>query len=244
MTVNWRDPGKGPPKAVRDYFAHKGLKPSFAWPDVWREEHSAAFTVAGVMEQDILETLRQAVGEAIDTGIAYEKWRREIRNVLADKGWLGRKTQVDPITGLTKDVKLDRPNRLAIIYDTNMRTARAAGRWDRITDSADALPYLLYVLGPSHVHREEHVTFANLVLPINDPFWRTHYPPNGYGCKCGVRQLSAREARKIGIGTTPDLPLRTWENPRTGARVQVPYGCDPGFDYNAGIDRLGGLRGY
>ena len=36
------------------------------------------------------------------------------------------------------------------------------------------------------VKRADHIPFYNLMLPADDPFWDTHYPPNGWGCKCSA----------------------------------------------------------
>lgn len=99
----------------------------------------------------------------------------------------------DPLTGETKSVQLGSDRRLRTIYDTNMRTARSAGQWDRIQRTKRAMPYLLYTLGPSREHRAEHLKWADLCLPVDDPFWQTHIGPNGWGCKCGVRQVSKYE---------------------------------------------------
>lgn len=87
-----------------------------------------------------------------------------------------------------------------------MRTARAAGQWERIQRTKDTHPSLLYQLGPSKEHRPEHVEWHGLLLHVDDPFWREHFPPNGWGCKCWVRQVSRREAARLeksGI-TAPD----------------------------------------
>jgi uncharacterized protein with gpF-like domain len=243
MTASATPRTKGPPKEVTDYWSAKGLKPSFNWADVWQEEHRAAFTVAGVMEQDILIDLRDSVAKAISEGQSYAKFRKQTTALLADKGWLGRKTQTDPITGETKDVNLGEPHRLATIFDTNVRTARAAGQWQRAQRTAAALPYMEYRIGPSRKHRPEHVTFDKLILPISHPFWNTHYPPNGYGCKCSARQISKFEATsKGGVSPTPAVPTVGWRNPRTGEELQVPLGVDPGFAFNPGKDRFGGLK--
>jgi hypothetical protein len=110
------------------------------------------------------------------------------------------------------------------------------------------------------------VGFHGLLLPVEDDFWKTHFPQNGYGCKCRVRQVSKREAQRLerdGIRspepeqelnpdtglptghlkqtsvpvrtTAPKLTTREWVNKRTGEVHQVPFGCDPGFDYNPGL---------
>jgi len=240
----WVSPQSGPlpPKEVLDYFKSKGMKPAFSYADVWREEHTVAFTVAGVMEKDLLVDLHKAVDEALREGLPFAEFRKKTTAVLADNGWLGRKTVIDPITKEEKEVDLGQPRRLKTIFDTNVRTARAAGQWARITRAAKYMPYLEYSLGPSRIHRPEHEMFDGLILQVDDKFWRTHMPPNGYGCRCRTRQLSETEAHRRGIGKSPELPMRTWENPRTGRQMQVPYGCDPGFDFNPGLERFGGLK--
>jgi len=171
-----------PPAEVLDFFEDRDLKPAFSWADVWKEEHAVAFTVAGVMEEDLLADMHGAVDECLREGLPFEVFRKKITPILADRGWLGRKTVVDPITAEEKEVDLGDPRRLAVIFDTNLRTARAAGQWARVTRVAKAMPYLEYRLGPSRVHRPEHEAFDGLILPVDHPFWKTHFPPNGFGC--------------------------------------------------------------
>jgi hypothetical protein len=93
--------------------------------------------------------------------------------------------------------KLGSPRRLKTIFRANLRTARAAGQWNRAERTKAALPYLLYELGPSREHREEHVAWHGTLLSIDDPWWNTHMPPNGWGCKCRVRQVSRGEAERL-----------------------------------------------
>lgn len=231
------------PESVIAFWRRKGLKPAFSWADVWKQEHLVAFTVAGLMEKDVLADMRAAVDRALAEGQSFEKFRKQTRAMLADAGWLQRKTVEDPITGEKKDVDLGQPHRLATIFDTNVRSARSAGQWGRIERTKDVLPYIEYMLGPSIKHREDHVPFAGTILPVGHPFWRTHWFPNGFGCKCHGRQITRAEAaRKGGVSPDPDVSPVEWTHPRTGARLMVPRGCDPGFDYNPGIDRLKGLR--
>ena len=241
--ANVRVDSKLPPAEVLRFFEDKGLKPAWSWADVWQQENRVAFTVAGLMEQDVLADMRDAVDECLRDGLPFTEFKKKITPILADKGWLARKSVVDPVTGAEKDVNLGEPQRLKTIFDTNLRTANAAGQWSRIERVKDALPYLKYGLGPSRVHRPEHQVFDGLILRVDDPFWRTHMPPNGFGCRCGVRQLTEREAQRYGgPSASPELPMRSWRNPRTGKELMVPYGCDPGFDHNPGMDRLGGLE--
>ncbi len=68
---------------------------------------------------------------------------------------------------------------------------------ERIQRTKSGLPYLLYQLGPAREHRPEHMAWHGLLLPVDDPFWHTHLPLNGWGCKCRVRQVSRAEHRRL-----------------------------------------------
>ncbi|WP_201341664.1 phage minor head protein [Abyssogena phaseoliformis symbiont] len=77
----------------------------------------------------------------------------------------------DSLTGKTKMAQLGLPRSLYTIYDTNKSTAYAAGQWQRIQQTKDSHPYLLYQLGPNAEHRPEHQSFSQLLLSVDDPFW-------------------------------------------------------------------------
>lgn len=194
-----------PPTEALDYWRAKGLKVGFDYRDVWREEHAASFTVAKMMELDLLGDVRASLDTALSEGQTYRAWAKALKPELAKRGWWGIDEREDPETGEMREVELGSPRRLRTIYRTNLRTARAAGQWRRIERRADTHPYLLYSLGPSRTHRPEHVRYHGLLLPWSDPFWATHYPPNGWGCKCRVRQVSKREADRLVKGGVPDL---------------------------------------
>ena len=43
------------------------------------------------------------------------------------------------------------------------------------------------LIGDDHV-RDEHRVLDGVIRPLKDDFWKTHYPPNGWGCRCTVLQ--------------------------------------------------------
>ncbi len=235
---------RGAPPEVTRYFRNKRLKPSFDWRDVEPEEHAIAFTAAKAMNLDVLEALQGAIQTAIDEGIPFEQFQKELRPRLRKLGWWGVKEQVDPVTGEARKVQLGSPRRLKTIYRANMRSARAAGQWDRIQRTKRALPYLMYLLGPSERHRPHHEAKAGLVLPVDDPFWQSWYPPNGWGCKCHVRQITRREAERVGVSDSPDVPMREVINRRTGEIKTIPSGIDPGWERNPGEHRAATMRAH
>jgi len=189
-------PGPAPKEAL-SYFRNKGLKVSFDYRDVWREEHAHAFTVAKAMQLDVLESIRGAVDQALAEGQTLRDFRKGLTPTLQRLGWWGRQEMVDPATGEIVDARLGSPRRLKTIYTANLRTARAAGQWERAQRTKAARPYLLRTLGPSRRHRPEHAAWHGVLLPIDDPWWKVHMPPDGWGCKCRVRQVSEAEAGRL-----------------------------------------------
>ncbi|WP_254591800.1 phage minor head protein [Candidatus Williamhamiltonella defendens] len=223
-----------PPKEALAYLRAKGYKIAWDYRDLSKEEHVRAFTVAKAMTQELLMEIRQAVDAALAEGKTFKQFQDELEPLLGKRGWLGKVLMEDGAM-----VELGTPRRLKIIYDTHMRTARAAGQWVRIERNKAALPYLRYGLGPSREHRLQHVQWEGLILPVDAPFWDTHLPPNGWGCRCRVRQMTERQAsQRGGVSEAPEQKTTLWENRRTGKVEEVPVGIDPGWNVHPGKARL------
>ncbi len=230
------------PKEALDWFKRKGIEPSFDYRDVWRQEHGNAFTVAKMLNADLLTDVKAMVEQAIEEGQTFEQFRDVLKPLLVKSGWWGIQEMVDPLSGDSKPVQLGSEGRLKTIYKTNMRTARAAGQWERIERTKRAMPYLLYQLGPSMEHRVDHASWKDTLLPVDDAWWQNHMPPNGWGCNCWVRQVSRVEAEKLiaeGNVTTdaPNGGTKQWVNKRTGEVEVLPEGIEPGWNYNPGKTR-------
>jgi len=206
------------------FFRDKVSLPTKRWDDLWRGMHSRAFVVAGAMQTDLLDDLREAVDKAISQGKTLAQFRKDFDVIIAKYGW--------QYTG-------DRAWRTAVIYDTNLSVAYSVGRYQGMTEDAvlAVRPWWKYLPSSSAVRRQEHVQWYGLVLRHDDPWWNTHYPPNGWGCKCGVMTMSDREYQRTKDSLRTEAPEEgTYEyvNKNTGEVSQVPRGIDPGWDYNPG----------
>lgn len=219
------------PKEALAFFQNKGLKPTKHWTELWQGEHARNFTVARSVYGDILNDVYKELEQAIGRGETLQTFQKNLTPVLQAKGWWGKATD---------GTQLGSPRRLRTIYDTNMRTAYAAGRWERIQSRKEFMPYLLYVCVLDEKTRTEHRQWHYLCLPVDDSFWATHYPPNGWHCRCTVRQLSREDVERLGlvVSQSPSITYREWVNQATGEHRQVPIGIAPGFDYNVGMASL------
>ena len=235
-----------PPARAIEFFRAKGLSPSFAWQDMLHAEHDAAFTVAKMLDVDLLRDVRDAVDAALSSGQTFADFRRGLEPLLMERGWWGKADMLDPLTGEVKPVQLGSVRRLETIFRTNLRTAYAAGHWSSIVEHADEAPYLLYDAVLDGKTRPAHAAWDGIVLRVDDPWWKTHRPPNGWDCRCGVLQLTQKQMERMGK-SGPDIAPRQgdyeWVNPRTGEVLKVPYGIDPGWAYTPGASRVDALRG-
>jgi len=229
---------KTAPKEVLDYFDRRPSVPTFDWRDISSREHALAWTAAKTSGFDVIEDIRAAVREAVNYK-PYEQFAAELEETLRAKGWWGRKIVTDPFTGKDSIVQLGSPRRLRTIYWGNVASAQAAGEWARTWATRDVLPYLEYLISLSERKRPEHMGWVGTTLPVDDSWWLTHYPPNGWHCKCRVRQMSAPEANRKPAEKRirPSIDYVDWKNKRTGEIEKVPLGVDPGWGHNPGMLR-------
>lgn len=228
-----------PPAEAIKALEEKGYKIGWDWRDTWNEEHERAFTVAKAARLDLLADIRTAVEDALVNGTLLRDFTKELRPILESKGWWGEKLVTNPETGEEELVQLGSPSRLRVIYETNLRMSQAAGRYERMQRLKAQRPYGRYIAMPNA--RPEHRAWHGVVLPLDDGWWETHTPPNGWGCKCKMQQLSARDLERYGYAVddeAPPIDLIAWKNDRTGETSMIPKGIDPGFALNPGKARL------
>lgn len=81
-------------------------------------------------------------------------------------------------------------NWLQAEHQTAITAGQMAMKWKRIQRDKDLFPNLKYrTVGDERV-REEHAVLNGTIRPVGDSFWSTHYPPNGWRCRCDVVQTA------------------------------------------------------
>lgn len=256
------------PKDAVAYFRSKGFQITDQWQEMDAAAHAKAFTVAKAMRMDILEDIREATDAAISEGITEREFINRLAPVLKKKGWWGKDTWEDG-QGNEREVQLGSVRRLKTIFRANVGSSYMAGRYRRQLAAVNERPYWMYVAVMDSRTRPSHSALNGKVFRWDDPIWQYIYPPNGWGCRCMVRNLTERQIRRMDLtvengdnyiqvvqreaGTnvntgeviTVDHPVLTLPDGRTMS-PDVGWGNNPGaaaFGADASIARkLGEVR--
>ena len=188
--------GLSPAQGVA-YLRDKQPTLSWSYTEVYGAAHDQTFTVAKVMKLDLLKDLHHSLTEAMDKGLPFEEWRQKLRPTLVAKGWYDRTEVFNPETGEFKTITVG-AHRLRTIYETNLRSAYAQGRYTH-QQRSQTLTYWMYVSMLLPTTRDAHRAMHGRVYPRDHAFWDAHYPPNGYRCKCRVRAYSKTMLERKGI---------------------------------------------
>ncbi len=206
------------------------LVPTAKWDDLWKSQHDRAFMVAGAAKADLLADLAEAVDKAIAEGETLQDFRKRFAEIVDRRGWHGW-------TG--EATRAGRAWRTRIIYQTNLATSYAAGRLAQLKEAG--FPLWVYRHSRAEHPRLQHLAWDGLTLPADHPFWQTHYPPSGWGCRCRVVGADGpKSAARLGGKPGYTAPPAGWDaiDPKTGEQV----GIDKGWGYMPGATVVDTVR--
>lgn len=215
-----------------DFFRQKINLPTKWYDDILKSAHDRAFVVAGATKADLLADFNSAIDQAISQGKGVKWFKKEFESIVQKHGWEGW-TGSDTLPG--------RDWRARVIYNTNVQASYNAGRYAQLTDP-DLLkirPYWKYIhddrVGDP---RPLHESWNGTVLKYDDPWWQTHFTPNGYGCRCRIASASTREYKGH-----PAPDDGTYEKTDVNGKVHtLPMGVDYGWDYAPGASVMRDLQ--
>ena len=91
-------------------------------------------------------------------------------------------------------------NYLQAEFQTAKQAGKMAALWADYEDNKTLFPNLKYKTQGDKRVREEHDRLKDIIKPIDDKFWDSFYPPNGWRCRCYVVQTAED------ITTDKDMP--------------------------------------
>lgn len=181
------------------------------------EEKGLGITFANVAfdgpNYQLLKELRTNAG--VFLSFKYHAFNREAISLLTDKKGNIR-TFNDFSRSLSKLTVRHERSLLKQEYGQAISTAISAKKWHDYQRTQHLYPNLRYVARQDGTTRQSHRALHNMVFPVNHTFWDTHYPPNGWNCRCTVQP-------------TEEAP--TLEADRVAQRalpIQEPFNFNPG----------------
>lgn len=82
-------------------------------------------------------------------------------------------------------------------YNQAVAASQNAARWTQFTAEKADIPFIEYQTVGDDSVRASHALLDGIVRKVDDSFWSTHYPPNGWGCRCEVIQaIGAKSPKK------------------------------------------------
>ena len=160
-----------------------------ALPDQLKQR---AFTVAGIEQMDALRKIRDAIAK-LPEGASWDEAKKDV---------------AEKISAYTGGDMNAAKARAELQLRTHGFQAYAVARHQQQMETADRYPYWRYeTVGDSRV-RAGHAALDGKVLPASDPWWKTHYPPWDWGCRCIVTELSEDDVEEMGlkVAKSEDMP--------------------------------------
>lgn len=117
-----------------------------------------AFSIAGIASIEQLQAVRDSLTKALQTGQSFNEWMNE-----------------------AAVMNLNLPDhRLDNIWRTNLQGNYMRGEAEQLLSNTDNRPYWLYDSINDSRTRPSHLAMDGTIRRYDDPWWSTHFPPNGY----------------------------------------------------------------
>jgi SPP1 gp7 family putative phage head morphogenesis protein len=112
-------------------------------------------------------------------------------------------------------------------FNTARNASRTAKNWQVIQRDKEVNKYLEYQTAGDANVRPEHAALDGITRPVDDRFWSSYYPPNGWNCRCTTISHESAEVTNLkGFVQPDDVPDDFLYNPgkdRTIFSTKHPY---------------------
>lgn len=98
-------------------------------------------------------------------------------------------------------------------YHHAVRSVEMAGKWIQFRKDGDRYD-LQYRTAEDSKVRSSHRPLDRITLPLDDPFWESYFPPNGWRCRCNVVQVRKGKFESTDPETAMSLGDDATANPK------------------------------
>lgn len=173
------------------YFRKKTAIPVETYRQLTADYHDWAFSIARTTRADILEAAQWLLTKALEDGYGFDQFEDMWTRLIGRRGW-----------------KPQNPRHVWTIFDTNIRGAIGAGRYQQLTEPAMLArrPIWVWIWRDSPNPRPAHKALHRKGIRADHPFWRGLRVPAGFGCRCTFFAMSEEQAERLGIEILDNPP--------------------------------------
>lgn len=210
--------------------AEKQIMSKAAFDALCDELKARAFTVAGLEDLRAVQEIRDAIAE-LPMGAAWEDVKAQVVEKLEAGGF--SKAAAD--------------HRATLLLRHHGFAAYAQENYRELREMQDVFPYWKYKTMGDEKVRSSHAALDGLILPADDPFWKDHFPPWEWNCRCmvvGVTEEEYGSAKTVGSfdATDPDAKAAGWKlTPALRERLRQGQ-LDDGSGHPVMVTRTGSLH--
>lgn len=147
------------------------------------ELRARSFLITGVEDMNVVQQIRDLIAE-IPRGGSWEDAKKQIVEKLGP--WMDEESA---------------SKRATLLMRHHGFQAYAAAHYREMDEQRQVFPYWKYLTMGDERVRESHAKLHGLILRADDPFWKDHFPPWDWGCRCQVVPVTEDEYREaVGAG--------------------------------------------
>lgn len=180
-----------PNETAADYIRGKAVADPANFGKLPGQLKQRAFAVAGIEQLDVLRRLRDILAK-LPEGASWDEAKKDLA------------AEISPYAGGDAKAAKARAEHLLRVQGFQ---AYAVSRHQQQMSTVGSHPYWQYVTVGDNRVRAGHAALDGKVLRADDPWWKTHYPPWDWGCRCIVIALDEEDAEELGISKSGEMPM-------------------------------------
>jgi SPP1 gp7 family putative phage head morphogenesis protein len=168
---------------LQKMFANKVPLTSKQFDTLTAEQRARAFRIIVLNKVALIQRIQDDIGRALRDGVGFRDLQNNIQQMFAQAG-----------IGAPSSHYLRLAMRQNMMTTYNVAKKRAGER----PVVKQAFPYWMYLTAQDSRVRPEHAALNGKIFAKADPIWLRMYPPFGWNCRCTVRDVTEREAKRAG----------------------------------------------
>jgi SPP1 gp7 family putative phage head morphogenesis protein len=156
--------------------------------DQLEPEHQAlAFTIAGIESAKVLQDVRDIIAE-LPLGANWDDVKRRVADDLSQQNAFIPNPDADAEEQAKARSAAEARSEL-LLRSWGFR-AYANANYEMMDKQRDVFEHWQYITAGDDKVRDSHRALDGKVFPANSEFWKTHFPPWDYNCRCQCVPLS------------------------------------------------------